>query len=405
MHTQSRARLLVVVHTVLCALGLLLGSVAALQADNTLLWTALVCMGVASALSLLAKASERRAPSAAQPTPDTIDATSLATFRSQLNAQLATMVRSKIQIIPILAEQLQAVIQQTDEAAGGLSTAFMGISRQAKNQLKAVQEIFGDITEQTSSNNIVHRTEASLAEIQSNFTTITSFFDKSINHIAGIAQQLGKVEHFADHIKSIGKTTDILALNAAIAAANAGSAGVGFKVIATEVKNLARESTNSIGEIAEITANLSTTIRLIKEELEAVHAHADSISERTDFLFKETTGTLGATLNDAAAKIQRIAQNAEGLSKEVSRAVVSIQFQDITRQRIEHVIAPLHSLNQEVNHSLDKLTLDKFDIADSSHTLSTASLLGHYTMESEREVLKSVAQRDNPALRKELSHG
>jgi methyl-accepting chemotaxis protein len=281
----------------------------------------------------------------------------------------------------------------------------MGISRQAKQQLKAVQDIFGNITEQTSSNNILLKTQTSLAEIQSNFATITSFFDKSTSLITTIAQQLGKVEHFADHIKTIGKTTDILALNAAIAAANAGSAGVGFKVIATEVKNLAKESTNSIGEIALITAALSTTIHHIKDELQAVQANAHHISERTNFLFAETTATLGATLTDAADKIQRIAQDAEGLSKEIGRAVVSIQFQDITRQRIEHVITPLQSLNQEVCDSLDKLTQGTVEAADSSASLSTTSLLGQYTMESERQILNSVTHRPSAAMQKEQKHG
>jgi chemotaxis regulatin CheY-phosphate phosphatase CheZ len=36
-----------------------------------------------------------------------------------------------------------------------------------------------------------------------------------------------------------------------------------------------------------------------------------------------------------------IAEDAEALNKDISNVVVSIQFQDITRQRIEHVITSL----------------------------------------------------------------
>lgn len=312
------------------------------------------------------------------------------TYLADLEVHLDTSVRGKMQIIPVLTEQLQAVINQTDEAAGGLTEAFIGISRQAKKQLQAVQGLFGNLSEQTSDNNILFQTQTNLQEIQANFSTLTSFFDKSIKMISEVMEQLIKVDAFALDIKKIGKMTNILALNASIEAARTGEAGAGFKVIASEINTLSKNSNNSIKEITDITENLTTKVNIIKKELQSVHQHSADIGIRTDELFRLTTGKIGTTLQDTAEKIKIIAQDAEGLTKEISKAVVSIQFQDITRQRIEHVISPLEMLNSDVIETIDKLIKKELNFSQSGENPLTDSLMKQYTMESEREILKKL---------------
>lgn len=110
---------------------------------------------------------------------------------------------------------------------------------------------------------------------------------------------------------------------------------------------------------------------------------------RTDGLFRLITDKIGATLQETAEKIQIIANDAEGLTKDISKAVVSIQFQDITRQRIEHVITPLEMLNSDVIETIDKLIKKELDFSQKRGNPLTDSLLKQYTMESEREILKS----------------
>lgn len=311
-------------------------------------------------------------------------------YLEELEGHLDTSVRSKMQIIPVLTEQLQAVINQTDEAAGGLTEAFIGISRQAKKQLQAVQGLFGNISEQSTNSNILSQTQENLKEIQGNFLTLTSFFDKSILMISEVVEQLGKVDAFALEIAKIGKTTNILALNASIEAAHSGEAGNGFKVIASEIKNLSKGSNDSIKKITDITEDLTLKVNAIKQELELVHSHSKSVGVSTDGLFRLITDKISATLQDTAEKIQIIAHDAEGLTKEISKAVVSIQFQDITRQRIEHVISPLEMLNSDVTETIDKLLKKELDFSQTSENPLTDSLMKQYTMESEREILKKL---------------
>ncbi len=318
---------------------------------------------------------------------------SLESYLATLESRIDSSLENKLQIIPVLNEQLQSVIKQTDEAAGGLTEAFMGISRQAKKQLNEVQELFGNISENTGGN-ILSQTQENLQQIQSNFSTLTSYFDKSIEMISEVLEQLNKIDAFAENIVKIGKTTNILALNASIEAASSGETGRGFKVLAAEINVLSKKSNTSINEITEINENLTTKVNEIKHELVSVQEHSKTIEASTNELFSMTIGKIGNTLQNTAEKIQTIAKDAEGLSKKISQVVVSIQFQDITRQQIEHVIAPLELLKNELTNTIDGLLKIDPKSTSAEELSTTDSLMKQYTMESERDILKKFTDQN-----------
>lgn len=306
----------------------------------------------------------------------------------QLENQFNKNVVNKLKIIPVLTEQLQSVINQTDEAAGGLIQAFMGISRRAKDQLKAVRELFGNNSEEVSGNNILSQTNENIQKIQSNFLTLTSYFDNTLKMISEVIEQLSEVDDFASDIVNIGKTTNILAVNASIEASHSGKFGAGFKIIASEIKELSDQSSTSIKKITDITRNLKSMVNSIQKELQTVKQQSVTIAGTTDELFSQTTEKIGESLQYTNERMKSIASDAESLSKEISKVVVSIQFQDITRQRIEHVISPLEMLNKELIETIDKMLKNESDFLQSGKKDLAETLMQQYTMESERDILK-----------------
>jgi methyl-accepting chemotaxis protein len=308
--------------------------------------------------------------------------------------QIASTMKGKVTVIPVLTEQLRAVISQTDTAAEGLIAAFLGINQQSKKQFQSVKELFGNLSEK-SGGNTLSETQHKLQELQQNFSTMTSFLDRSIVMIENVVNQLSRVEQFASKIKKIGQMTNILAINAAIEAAQSGDAGNGFKVIASEINALSKDSTDSIKEITGITENLTSNVITIKQELESVHKDSMDIEKRTDSLLGVALQQIDETLRDVTEKIKTIAGNAEELNKEIGKVVISIQFQDITRQRIEHVITPLESLQNEVTDILHKIDDDEKLSTDTQSHSADSELMKQYTMESEREILRNFKNKSS----------
>lgn len=69
-----------------------------------------------------------------------------------------------------------------------------------------------------------------------------------VTSFAGVSQTITDI---ASSIEVIGRQTKLLSLNAAIEAARAGEAGLGFAVVAREVKALAGETSNAAADIAK----------------------------------------------------------------------------------------------------------------------------------------------------------
>jgi len=155
-----------------------------------------------------------------------------------------------------------------------------------------------------------------------------------------------RVEKCMEQLNSINSTTNMLALNARIEAERAGAAGAAFRIVANEVR-----------ELSKATQNLAATM---KGELKAVtdgiaNGHATlrrvaTIDMSDNILAKERLEVLMKALVDRGSALETIVADAvkesEMISADVDGMVTGIQFQDRTRQRLEHVVDALHVIDQ-----------------------------------------------------------
>jgi len=94
--------------------------------------------------------------------------------------------------------------------------------------------------------------------------------DRAASEIGELEAAAGKIHDIIGAIKGIAEQTSLLSLNAAIEAARAGEQGRGFAVVADEVRNLARSTTDSVGEISEIIETLSGKVQQVTGTMNAV---------------------------------------------------------------------------------------------------------------------------------------
>lgn len=143
---------------------------------------------------------------------------------------------------------------------------------------------------------------------QGGFTAL----QKSIETIGSIQASSVRVSEIVRVIGEIASQTNLLAFNAAIEAARAGQHGVGFSVVAGEVRKLAERSSVAAREIA----------KLIEESVMQVGQGAE-VSKEAARSFEGIMSSVGRT----RTSVSEIAQATEGqrrLAGEVSGLIVSL---------------------------------------------------------------------------------
>lgn len=76
-----------------------------------------------------------------------------------------------------------------------------------------------------------------------------------------------KINELTNAIMAISSQTSLLALNASIEAARAGEAGKGFAVVATEIGSLASQTSETVGSINSIVADVNHAVSTLAESL------------------------------------------------------------------------------------------------------------------------------------------
>ncbi|MGA2351294.1 MAG: methyl-accepting chemotaxis protein [Terracidiphilus sp.] len=175
-------------------------------------------------------------------------------------------------------------------------------------------------------------------------------------HVQSMAGEVRALTPMIKIITSIAQQTSLLALNAEIEAARAGSAGRGFAVVAFEVRKLSVSSTKAAADIA---AKINSTCERVDQQMaEArVSLQQHESNEAMSNLVADLTGMQLEFNKNSQLLLEVItevdANYAENVQR-LSEALGHIQFQDVMRQRMEHVQDALTELRDHLLQLCEK---------------------------------------------------
>lgn len=159
--------------------------------------------------------------------------------------------------------------------------------------------------------------------------------ENSVTAIQKLDIEADNITNILEVIKSIADQTNLLALNAAIEAARAGEQGRGFAVVADEVRNLAKRTQDSTGEI-------QLTIETLKRStLSAVSVINNSHNKSLQSV-KHVANT-GHVIDEINISVEQI----KDISKETSSASL---IQTTTLDEIRSNVKEVNQVTEENNN-------------------------------------------------------
>ena len=148
-----------------------------------------------------------------------------------------------------IASQLSGTAEQFTAAAAQIAQTSQSVAQGALEQAASVEETSSSAEEVSAvTRENKERTAAlsgAMKDAGASFQVMDGCMDQLVRWMTNFKHSSEKVSKIIKAIDQIAFQTNILALNAAVEAARAGEAGMGFAVVAEEVRSLARRSADA----------------------------------------------------------------------------------------------------------------------------------------------------------------
>ncbi len=112
---------------------------------------------------------------------------------------------------------------------------------------------------------------------------------KSARLIGGLEQLSTEIGEIVEAVSEIADQTNLLAFNAAIEAARAGKHGLGFAVVAEEVRDLAEVSGHAAEDIMGLVAAIQNDVRRVSESVSNIGQHATEEAKKAGNIAQDLT--------------------------------------------------------------------------------------------------------------------
>jgi methyl-accepting chemotaxis protein len=295
---------------------------------------------------------------------------------------VSTVEIHRLQIENVVTQTESAVMQLADHICKIMDNLNINISRS-----KNVSLLISNESSESSMTNILDFQQGVLSYLDEALSERVTQGNDLLLSFNEFKKHSEIVKDLANRIDKISKTTNLLSLNAAIEAARAGDHGRGFAVVAGEVRTLAAETANAVNGIMDSVKNYSSVVGKIENNI-------NDFCQSTAGAFAETKDRLTLNKDRMMKVVIELKDDAEKVVKEstivqddISDFLKLLQFQDTTRQILEHVIKDMIIVSDKFKQVVIEQN-GAFNIE--KHQATMNDLLKSYTMSSERNVFETV---------------
>jgi methyl-accepting chemotaxis protein len=245
-------------------------------------------------------------------------------------------------------DELANVQVLLNEAINTLTGSFQGMyesTRRQRDMTVSVTDASGTSTAQQL-DDFVQSTAESMRSVVEGIVTNSKLGIELVDLTQSLSQSTQDVQKILTDIGAIAKQTNLLALNAAIEAARAGEWGRGFAVVADEVRDLSARTTAFSQEINEMMQSMQGSVRQTETALERMSGQDMSFAIDSQKQVEEVIRILDEQSKSRLGVLSDLSSVADDVDKQVTRAIVALQFQDRVEQLLGHSGRRLDALEQ-----------------------------------------------------------
>ena len=347
---------------------------------------------------------------------------SLSTASSHVSAVASSIeeINATISTVAAAAEETSTMVAMSNSLVDDIQVSITKATDSVMHVSSAFSSVAGSVDEISKSIDIVSEQSKLTRDKMADADIKAKNTNEIIKGLEDSSKQISKI---VTVINDIADQTNMLALNAAIEAAGAGEAGKGFMVVANEVKELAKQTTEAtfeiadqvesmqnnmpvaVGAVSEITTlinGMTEYINSFSQEMERQGIRSDQITEESVAAAKE--------ISDITSEMNSISEKARSVTKAVTDSTRGVN--EIAKSTAELVLGTQEiSMNSErasnnmneINNTAREMTSGLVDISKNIHLLNDeageVNERASYTKEASESILKIAGEMEESVSR------
>lgn len=288
-----------------------------------------------------------------------------------------------------IATEVEAYANESSASTQQLAASMEEASASTEEVSASIQEVGVDVQEiavrtkagselSTEIKNRALKLKGNTLDSRSRAETLYNQVKDELEQALNETKNISQINILAESILNIAQQTNLLSLNAAIEAARAGEAGRGFSVVADEIRKLAEESSQTVGNIQEIVEVVNTSVRnmtISSQKLLGFMENQVNADYNTFIQLSEQYNDDAQSVNVIMSNLTKSAESLNEVSNIITQAVNevakttdggAVDVMNIAQQS-EKIVAKIDEVEKAANQNLSNIealtqTLSKFKI-------------------------------------------
>ncbi|MFA5074376.1 MAG: methyl-accepting chemotaxis protein, partial [Nitrospirota bacterium] len=281
--------------------------------------------------------------------------------------------------------------EQTSLSIIGMSESIREVEQRAVESARLAEKVSRDASQ---------RGMVAAAEAMKGMQNIREAVEATaavINRLGKRSQEIGQILKVVDEVTD---QTGLLALNAAILAAQAGERGKGFAVVAEEIKDLAERTAASTQEIATLVLAVqeetAESVHAMGKGLRAVETGSSLVTVTNEVLEQvaessrrssDMARAIEKTTGEQAKGAARIMETSAGIASQIEQIAAALQEQRKGSERIAQAAERMREITQQVQAATQEQTIGSRKIADAVESVTVQAA----------QVARSTSEQSNGA--------
>ena len=277
-------------------------------------------------------------------------------------------------------EHVDDVAAQTETAVVDITNSFIGITRKTRSQMDFALSLLqqtqspdqksADSKGDFSLPQYIRASEAMLGSLTKHLQHFSEASLELVSRQERIREQARHIDEQLDQMASMAKQLGVLALNTS----TVGEASVkrDFVGMADKVRALSQTAN-------DLTRDVRQSLEKIKDEISEAYAEIKNVAQEARATGEQVSGEVGQLSAGMLDKNRQVAEildriNAVGqeIERDINQVIISMQFQDITRQKLQRlkdpvvkdVLTALNALSEETHVAHQRLNPRTEDAAE-----------------------------------------